>query len=95
MKTLTFLTRHQNATADASERRGVLETHAVWRDMGAGTVRAVHCLADGPRAALELGTGTAEEARACIGAALPFVAANLVHAQTSPLMPLPPFAALA
>lgn len=94
MKTLAILTRRQDAAADAFERLGRLETQAVWRGMAAGTVRAVHGLAEGSGAALELETGSAEEARAYVDA-LPFVAENLLHVQIVPLKPFPPFAGLA
>lgn len=63
MKTLAILTRRQHAGADDFERLGELEIQAVWRGMAAGIVRAVHGLGDGPGAAPELETGSAEQAR--------------------------------
>ncbi|MCU7376199.1 hypothetical protein PEC18_36790 [Paucibacter sp. O1-1] len=93
MKTLAILTRRQDADTDAFERLGEFETQAVWRGMAAGTVRAVHGLAEVSGAALEIETGSAEEARAFVNA-LPFVAENLLHVQMVPLKPFPAFAAL-
>ena len=94
MKTLAILTRRQDAGADDFERLGERETQAVWRGMAAGIVRAVHGLIDGAGAALELETGSAEEARDYVYA-LPFVVENLLHVQMVPLKPFPQFAALA
>jgi hypothetical protein len=94
VKTLAILTRRQDAGTDDSERLGELETRAVWRGMAAGIVRAVHGLADGPGAALELETGSAEHARDYVDA-LPLEAENVLHVQMMPLKPFPQFAALA
>lgn len=94
MKTLAILTRRQDAGADDFERLGELEIQAVWRGMAAGIVRAVHGLGDGPGAAPELETGSAEQARDHVDA-LPLEAENLLHVQLVPLKPFPQFAALA
>jgi hypothetical protein len=94
VKTLAILTRRPDAGADDFERLGELEIQAVWRSMAAGIVRAVHGLADSPGTALELETGSAEEARDYVDA-LPLVAENLLHVQMVPLKPFPQFAALA
>lgn len=94
MKTLAILTRRQDAGANDFERLGELETQAVWRGRAAGIVRAVHGLVDGPGAALELETGSAEEARNYVDT-MRFVSENLLHVQMVPLKPFPHFAALA
>jgi hypothetical protein len=94
MKTLAILTRRQGASAESFERLVTLEIQAVWRGMSVGTVRAVHGLADGPGAAVELETASAQEAREFIDT-LPFVVENLLDVQIVPLTPFPPYAALA
>lgn len=94
MKTLVILTRREGAPAEAFQRLVELEIQAVWRGMAAGCARAVHGLADGPGAALELETATAQEAREFIDS-LPFVVEDLLDVQVVPLTPFPPFAAIA
>lgn len=94
MKTLAILTRREGAPAEAFERLVASEIQAVWRGLADGIVRAVHGLADGPGAAVELETATAQEARQFIDR-LPFVVENLLDVQVVPLTPFPPFAAIA
>ncbi len=94
MKTLAILTRREGAPAEAFDRLLASEIQAVWRGMAAGSVRAVHGLADGPGAALELETATVQEAREYVDS-LPFVVEDLLDVQVVPLTPFPPFAAIA
>jgi hypothetical protein len=61
--------------------------------LAGGIVRAVHGLAEGTGAALELESATYDEARRYVEA-LPFVKENLLDVQFCALKPFPGFAAL-
>jgi hypothetical protein len=86
MKTFVILTRRADGAAEDLKRLANPEVMHVWRGFADGIVRAVHGLADGPGAALELESGTFEEARHYIEA-LPYVKQNLLHVQYWALKP--------
>ena len=91
MKTLVILTRRPDADAGQLARLSRPELPAVWKGMAEGVVRAVHGLHEG--AALEMETGTADEARRFV-ASLPCVEEGLLDVQVFPLRPFPAFETL-
>ncbi|WP_339496249.1 hypothetical protein [Pseudomonas sp. RA_105y_Pfl2_P56] len=86
MKTFVILTRRADGSAEDFKRLAKPEVQHVWQGFADGIVRAVHGLADGPGAALELESMTFEEARQYIEA-LPYVRENLLHVQYCVLKP--------
>jgi hypothetical protein len=86
MKTFVILTRRADGVAEDFTRLAKPEFLHVWQGFADGIVRAVHGLADGPGAALELESTTLEEARQYIEA-LPYVRGNLLHVQYCALKP--------
>lgn len=93
MKSFVILTRNATAAADAFARLAQAEAAAVWQGLADGRVRAVHSLAEGAGAALELETTSLQEARAYIEA-LPYVAEQLLDVQYCALKPFGGYAAL-
>lgn len=94
MKTFVILTRREDGSAEAFKLLAQPEVQHVWRGFADGIVRAVHSLADGPGAALELETATLEEAKRYIEA-LPYVKNHLLNIQYCALKPFSDFEKLA
>ncbi len=80
MKTIVILTRREDGAAQDFERLAKAEVLHVWQGFADGIVRAVHGLADGPGAVLELESAAVEDARHYIEA-LPYVSEGLLHVQ--------------
>lgn len=93
MKTLVILTRRADTKAEDFKRLSKVEAMAVWQGLAGGIVRAVHGLAKGTGAALELESTTSDEARRYVEG-LPFVKENLLDAQLCALKPFSGFEAL-
>ena len=93
MKTLVILTRRPDADAGKLARLSRPELLAVWKGMAEGAVREVHGLQEGAGAALEMETGTADEAWRFV-ASLPYVEEGLLDVQVFPLKPFPAFETL-
>jgi hypothetical protein len=94
VKIFVILTRRPDAASEDFKRLSAPEATAVWQGLASNVVRAVHGLAAGAGAALELETATFEEAQSYI-AALPYVEQKLLDVQYVPLKAFPGFEALA
>lgn len=94
MKTIVVLTRRPDADAGALGRLSRDELLAVWKGVAGGAVRAVHGLAVGSGAVLEMETCTTDEVKHFVES-LPYVDQSLLDVQYLPLQPFPAFAALA
>lgn len=94
MKTFVILTRRTGGSAEAFKRLALAEHQYVWQGFADGIVRAIHGLADGPGAALELESATFGEAKQFIEG-LPFVKESLLTIQYCALTPFPVYATLA
>lgn len=86
MKTFVILTRRADGAAEDFRQLQELELLHVWQGFADGIVRAVHGLAQGSGAAIELESTTFEEARRYIEA-LPYVRKNLLGVQYCALKP--------
>lgn len=93
MKTIVVLTRRPDADSEALKQLSRNELLAVWQGIASGAVRAVHGLAEGSGAALEMETATTDEARRFVES-LPYVEQSLLDVQYLPLQPFPAFSAL-
>ncbi len=93
MKTFVILTRRADAAAEDFKRLSKPEAMAVWQGLAGGIVRAVHGLAEGAGAALEMESATLDEARRYVEA-LPYVKEKLLDVQYCALKPFPGFESL-
>lgn len=93
MKTFVILTRRADAAAEDFKRLSRPEALAVWQGLASGIVRAVHGLAEGAGAAMELESATCDEAKRYVEA-LPYVEKKLLDVQYCALKPFPGFEGL-